>query len=66
MRAGVQVSSDPPVYEFGDPTDWQLAKSVIEVVPSPPRKQPLACTYLYYRISSKKFGPSNYSAPFTE
>ena len=40
MRAGVQVSSDPPVYEFGDPTDWELADSVIEVVPSPPRKQP--------------------------
>ena len=39
VRAGVQVSSDPLVYEFGQPTDWKLADSLVEVIPSPPRKQ---------------------------
>ena len=43
VSAGVQVSSDPPVYEFGEPTDWELADSVVEVIPSPPRKQTLTC-----------------------
>ena len=43
MSAGVQVSSDPSVYEFGEPTDWELADSVVEVIPSPPRKQTLTC-----------------------
>jgi hypothetical protein len=39
VRAGVQVSSDPLVYEYGQPTNWELANSVVEVIPSPPRKQ---------------------------
>ena len=39
MRAGVQVSSDPPLYEFGEPTDWVLADRIVDIIPSPPRKQ---------------------------
>ena len=39
VRAGVQVSSDPLVYEFGQPTEWKLADSIVDVLPSPPRKQ---------------------------
>ena len=39
VRAGVQVSSDPPLYEFGNPTDWVLADRIVDTVPSPPRKQ---------------------------
>ena len=42
MRAGVQVSRDPPEYEFGEPTKWILAERIVENVPSPPRK--CACT----------------------
>ena len=38
MRAGVQVSSDPPLYEFGEPTEWVLADRIVDIVPSPPRK----------------------------
>ena len=53
VSAGVQVNSEPPEYEYNEPTKWELADRIIPSVPSPPCKTKQCChdmTYYYVAV----------------